>query len=39
MIVLLILGIVVGCVMILCFDLLYKWYRDHLKKYMETERK
>ena len=35
----LILGIVVGCVMILCFDLLYKWYRGHLKKYMETERK
>ena len=35
----LLFGIVIGCVMILCFDLLYKWYRKYLKKYMETERK
>lgn len=32
-------GIVIGCVMILCFDLLYKWYNKYLKKYMETEQK
>lgn len=35
----LLFGIVIGCVMILCFDLLYKWYNGHLKKYGETERK
>ena len=35
----LLFGIVIGCVMILCFDLLYKFYGKHLKKYVETERK
>ena len=35
----LLFGIVIGCVMILCFDLLYKLYDRHVKKYLETERK
>lgn len=35
----LLFGIVIGCVMILCFDLLYKLYGRHVKKHLETERK
>ena len=35
----LLFGIAIGCVMILCFDLLYRWYQRRLKKYWETERK